>query len=148
MNGGHVRGQAGQSVRTGADMRTVGGGHTPYKGVSPCPPPPTAGLSADPGAPLYLRPEEVAKLLRLSVKSVYRLAAEDPTLPVLRLGRTVRFPRERLLKWLRDREQGPGRRSRRQMPPVSEVHTGQENDNGTGGPCAQVCAHKPGEKPS
>lgn len=57
----------------------------------------------------YLVPEEVAALLRLSVKSVYRLAKTEPTLPVLRIGGSIRFPRERLERWLRDREQGPGR---------------------------------------
>jgi len=31
---------------------------------------------------------------------------ETPDGEVLRIGGTLRFPRERLLKWLRDREQG------------------------------------------
>lgn len=68
----------------------------------------------------YLTPAEVAALLRVSKSAVYRLVGADPTLPVLRLGGgkkphdalgrearvTLRFPRERLLGWLRSREQG------------------------------------------
>jgi len=65
---------------------------------------------ADP-EPLYFTAEDVAALLKLSAKSIYRLAKDDPTLPCLKLGGSIRFPRDRLLKWLRDREQGrsPGR---------------------------------------
>jgi len=54
----------------------------------------------------YLTTKEVADLLRVSEKSVYRWAKDDPSMPMLRLGGTVRFPRERLERWLRDREQG------------------------------------------
>jgi len=54
-------------------------------------------------------PADVALMLRVSEKSVYRWAIQDPTMPALRVGGTVRFPRERLERWLRDREQGPGR---------------------------------------
>lgn len=56
--------------------------------------------------PAYLTVEEVAEILRASPKTVYRLAKDDPTMPMLRLGGLVRFPRERLLMWLRQREQG------------------------------------------
>ena len=55
----------------------------------------------------YLTAEQVAELLQLGAKSIYRLAKSDPTMPMLKLGGTVRFPRERLERWLRDREQGP-----------------------------------------
>src|SRR5215467_11052732 len=54
----------------------------------------------------YLTPKEVADMLRVSEKSIYRWAKDDPSMPMLRLGGTVRFPRERLERWLRDREQG------------------------------------------
>lgn len=57
--------------------------------------------------PLYLTARQVAETLQLSAKSVFRLAAADPTMPQLRLGGSVRFPRERLLRWLRAREGGP-----------------------------------------
>ena len=54
----------------------------------------------------YLTATQVGTMLQLSAKSVYRLATADPTMPMLKLGGTVRFPRERLERWLRDREQG------------------------------------------
>jgi len=69
-------------------------------------------VTAPAGAPpLYLTAPEVAELLRVSTKSVYRLAA-DPSMPVLRLGGrggALRFPRIGLEAWLRAREQGAGR---------------------------------------
>lgn len=55
----------------------------------------------------YLTADQVSELLQLSAKTVYRLVKADPTLPALRIGGTVRFPRERLERWLRSREQGP-----------------------------------------
>ena len=61
------------------------------------------------GGQKYLTVDEVAEVLRVSAPTVYRLAKRDPTLPVLRLPGLMRFPRERLLRWLRDREQGQGR---------------------------------------
>ena len=70
--------------------------------------------SADP----YMTPTEVSRLLQVSETTVYRWAAEDPTMPTLRLGRTVRFPRARFLAWLRSREQGLGQRPRRVATPV------------------------------
>lgn len=57
------------------------------------------------GAP-YLTATQVADLLQLSAKSIYRLARADATMPMLKIGGTVRFPRERLERWLREREQG------------------------------------------
>jgi excisionase family DNA binding protein len=57
--------------------------------------------------PAYLTAAQVAAMLQLSAKSVFRLAAADATMPQLRLGGSVRFPRERLLRWLRAREGGP-----------------------------------------
>jgi len=54
----------------------------------------------------YLTVEEVAAMLRLSPPSIYRLAKADPTMPTLKLGGAIRFPRDRLLRWLRAREQG------------------------------------------
>ncbi len=64
-------------------------------------------VSAEPMDPVYLIPLEVAALLRVkNAKSVYRWMKADPTMPALKIGGTVRFPRERLLAWLRAREQG------------------------------------------
>jgi excisionase family DNA binding protein len=50
--------------------------------------------------PVYLTALEVGQLLRLSAKSVYRLVKDDPSMPAIRLGGTVRFPRSMLLRWL------------------------------------------------
>lgn len=60
-------------------------------------------------APEYLTAAELGQLLRLSAKSVYRLAKSDPSFPMLKLASAVRFPRSRVLRWLADREQGRGR---------------------------------------
>jgi len=68
-------------------------------------------LEPDSG-PTYLLPEEVADLLRVSPKTVERWSRQDPTMPVLRLGGkggAVRFPKDRLLRWLEQRTQGPTR---------------------------------------
>jgi excisionase family DNA binding protein len=61
----------------------------------------------------YLTPDQVAELLQVTRKTVLRWLAEDPTMPALTFGRpgkgrkvTVRFPADRLLRWLRDRESG------------------------------------------
>jgi excisionase family DNA binding protein len=78
-----------------------------------------------PTFPVYLTADQVGDLLQLSAKSVYRLAKDNPTMPVLKLGGTVRFHRERLERWLRDREQGSPRPRRSTIPPqpTGRVHT-------------------------
>ena len=77
----------------------------------------TQAAAPAPGAPDYLTPVEVAELLRVkNVKSIYRWTKADPTMPVLKIGGTVRFPRERLARWLRDREQGRPRPRLRSAP--------------------------------
>jgi excisionase family DNA binding protein len=67
---------------------------------------PAATSTADVTQAPYLTAPQVAALLQVDAKTIYRWAASEPTMPVLRVGGTVRFPRERLLKWLSDREQG------------------------------------------
>ena len=57
----------------------------------------------------YLTPPEVAQMLRVSEATVYRWALSDATMPVTRAGRTVRFRRTALERWLAQREQGRGR---------------------------------------
>ena len=57
----------------------------------------------------YLTPGDVAALLQVSIKSVYRWAGHDPAMPTLRIGGCIRFPRERFLAWLKGSEQGRGR---------------------------------------
>jgi excisionase family DNA binding protein len=51
----------------------------------------------------YLTPREVAAMLQVSEKTISRWSLEDPSMPVLRRGRVVRFPREQLLAWLERR---------------------------------------------
>lgn len=89
----------------------------------------------------YLTPRQLADLLQVSIKTIYRWVEQEPTMPALRAG-VVRFPQARVLAWLRSREQGPGRRrqSRKQMlsggegTPLRVV-----GDNGAE-PCAHSCA--------
>jgi excisionase family DNA binding protein len=76
--------------------------------------------------PEYLTAKEVGELLRRSEKSIYRLVKLEPSLPALRLGGGVLFPRERLLKWLRDREQGRAHPMRQQMRPRGKYAPQQE----------------------
>ncbi len=57
----------------------------------------------------YFTADQVSALLQVSEKSVYRWAKQDPSMPMLRIGATVRFPKDRLLAWLRAREQGQAR---------------------------------------
>jgi len=55
----------------------------------------------------YIRTKTVkAEILELPLSSLYAIAAKDPTAPVVRIGGTVMWHRERLIKWLRAREQG------------------------------------------
>jgi excisionase family DNA binding protein len=72
-------------------------------------------MSAEPIAPLhptvslepvYLTPDQVGELLQVKVKTIYSWSSQDPTMPVIRIGHTIRFPKARLLRWLEAREQG------------------------------------------
>lgn len=69
------------------------------------------GLAAIDAGALYLTPEQVGGLVQVHPKTLTRWAKADPTFPVLRIAGTTRYPRERLLRWLRDREQGQRTRS-------------------------------------
>jgi excisionase family DNA binding protein len=60
-------------------------------------------------APVFLTAKQVAAMLQVSEKSILRWAAADPTMPALRIGRTLRFERDRLLAWFRTNTQGFGR---------------------------------------
>lgn len=61
----------------------------------------------------YLTALQVADLLQIDEKTVLRWSLQDPSLPVLRRGRVVRFPRERLFAWLQRQEPRTARRSAR-----------------------------------
>ena len=62
-------------------------------------------------APAYLNALQVADLLQVDEKTVLRWSLQDASMPVLRRGRVVRFPRERLLAWLERQEPRSARRS-------------------------------------
>ena len=88
----------------------------------------------------YVTFDEVAELLQVSKKTLCRWAKKDPSLPVLRIEGTVRFPREKLLRWLRAREQGPGqaRRSLKPLPHEGKPLETQEKSSNAHGPCANL----------
>jgi excisionase family DNA binding protein len=58
--------------------------------------------------PEYLTARDLAGMLQVNEGTIYRWA-RDSTMPALRQGGVVRFPRDRVLKWLRDHEQGSTR---------------------------------------
>jgi len=65
----------------------------------------------EPAEPVYLTAAQVAELIQVDEKTVLRWSLEDASMPVLRRGRVVRFPRERLLTWLERQEPRIARRS-------------------------------------
>jgi excisionase family DNA binding protein len=50
-------------------------------------------------APKLLLVDDVAKLLRVSRRRVYELA-RDGSLPAVHLGTRVRFPEDKILRWI------------------------------------------------
>ena len=64
----------------------------------------------EPTEPVYLTAPQVADLLQVDEKTVLRWSLQDASMPVLRRGRVVRFPRERLLVWLERQEPRAPRR--------------------------------------
>jgi excisionase family DNA binding protein len=61
--------------------------------------------------PVYLKASEVAQMLQLDPKSVYRLADTDSSFPATRIGpRSIRFNRDAILRYLEERTQGARRR--------------------------------------
>jgi excisionase family DNA binding protein len=53
---------------------------------------------------VYLTAAQVAEVVQVDQKTILRWSLEDASMPVLRRGRVVRFPRERLLTWLERQE--------------------------------------------
>jgi len=82
-------------------------------------------VADDVAAPLYLTAAQVGRLLQVSEKSVYRWMKTDASMPALRIGGTVRFPRERLERWLRSMEQGQPR-IRRPLRPLANAASDEE----------------------
>jgi excisionase family DNA binding protein len=48
----------------------------------------------------YLTADDAAKILRLSPKTIAALARTDPTMPVTRIGRMVRFEEAAFYRWV------------------------------------------------
>ena len=89
--------------------------------------PPTATADVQPAGrdaaapdPLYLTAEQVADMLQVDAKTVSRWSLEDPSMPVLRRGRVIRFHRERLMAWLERQEPRLARRSTRAQRDTAE----------------------------
>src|SRR5262245_36318286 len=63
---------------------------------------PTPGVygSFEAATPGYLTPEQVASMMQVSPKTVYRMVATDASLPATRFGRAVRFRADLLERWL------------------------------------------------
>lgn len=53
--------------------------------------------------PRLLKAREVAERLRLSVATVYRMAAKGEGPPTVPVGMSIRFPEDLLEKWLNER---------------------------------------------
>ena len=88
----------------------------------------------------YLRPAQVAELLQVSEKSIYRWV-KSQGLPAVRIGGVLRFHSVRLERWLQAREQRP--RSRKLLPHlVKSAPSGSE-----GSDCAHPCAPAGAERP-
>jgi len=60
-----------------------------------------------PAERLLLRVEEVAKLLAVGRTTVYTLVSAQK-LPVVRIGRSLRIPRDGLLRWILEQIDGEG----------------------------------------
>lgn len=76
------------------------------------------------GGPIYLTAAELAHQLHVDDKTVYRWAQQEPSMPVLRIKGIVRFPRERVLRWVADHEQGPARpRGSRAVPADPHINS-------------------------
>ncbi len=58
----------------------------------------------------YLSAQQVADLVQVSAKTITRWSLEDPSMPVFRRGRVVRFPKEPVLAWFRRQESRSSRR--------------------------------------
>jgi excisionase family DNA binding protein len=61
----------------------------------------------------YITAVEAAGILKVDEKTLYRWIKREPTLPALKIQGTVRIPKARFLKWLRQHEQGQATRKGR-----------------------------------
>jgi hypothetical protein len=56
--------------------------------------------------PAYWTAQQLGAYLNRSPKSVYKMPAAHPDMPCLKLGKTVMFPIDRVVRWLQAQEQG------------------------------------------
>jgi len=63
--------------------------------------------------PAYLTAAQLADLVQVDTTTVYRWASQEPSMPALRIRGVVRFPRERVLAWLEQHEQGQAKPRRK-----------------------------------
>ena len=66
--------------------------------------------------PEFLTARQVADHLGVDEKTVTRWSLEDPSMPVLRRRRVVRFHRDRLMAWLERQEPRGARRAAQRQP--------------------------------
>ena len=53
-----------------------------------------------PARPEYFTPQDVASMLRVNQRTVLCWAAEDSSMPTIRIGRVIRFELTALFHWL------------------------------------------------
>ena len=61
---------------------------------------PADAIEARPALPIYLTPKKVARMLKVNERTVLRWAAEDPSMPTIRIGRVIRWEQDALFRWL------------------------------------------------
>jgi excisionase family DNA binding protein len=99
----------------------------------------------DAGGP-YLTTCQLAGIVQVSDSTVYRWAVDATKgeqrhpMPVLRLGSVVRFPRDRVLAWLRDRERDRRPRAATLRRGVVQRRAAAAISSGDVGACAEPCA--------
>ena len=71
--------------------------------------------------PLLLKATEAGKLLGLGRSKVFAMVAAGE-LPVIRIGRSVRIPRQALERWIRDQTIEVGQRSETFMGSAMKYH--------------------------
>lgn len=75
----------------------------------------TQPTSPRPNSPLLLDTSEAAKLLSLSTSKVCQMANHGE-IPSVRVGRSLRIPRDRLVAWVNDRTAEPDSLIGRKLP--------------------------------
>jgi excisionase family DNA binding protein len=79
----------------------------------------------------WLTPKQVADWLHVSTKVIYRLAADDPTFPAIKVTNILRIRRSRLERWLETHKSTPPA-PKRFTKPVTSSPNGHESKVETG----------------